>query len=139
MAINQSTPRRLQTQPGYSDISTNFSQHPIQRDVSLLLNEDAVKRSLRNILLTSKGERLIDPDFGAGLTRYLFEPLIPSTVQIIKTEIKNAIETYEPRVLINKIDVSGDTAKNELRVSITFSTTNITEPQSLEVILDRVR
>lgn len=137
--LNQDTPRRVRPSPGHSDISTNITQHPMQRDISLLTNEDAVKRALRNILFTNKGERLLDPDFGAGLTRYLFEPLIPSTVQVIKTEIRNAIETYEPRAIINKIDVTGESQKNALHVSITFTTTSGTGTQTLEVILDRVR
>jgi len=137
--LDQDSPRRARTSPGYSDVSTNLTQHPLQRDVSLLTNEDAVKRSIRNILLTNKGERLLDPSFGAGLARYLFEPFIASTVQVIRTEIRNAIETYEPRALINNINVTADSSKNSLYVSLTFTTINTTEPQQLEVILDRVR
>ena len=137
--LDQDSPRRVRTSPGYSDISTNLTQHPMQRDISLLTNEDAIKRSIRNILLTNKGERLLDPSFGAGLSRYLFEPLIPSTTQVIKTEILNAIQTYEPRAVINNINVSAEGNKNALYVSITFTAVNATEPQQLEVILDRVR
>lgn len=139
MALNQNTPTRQIERPGYSDISTNLTQHPIKRDLSLVTNEDAVKRSMRNILLTNKGERPLDPEFGVGLNRYLFEHASMSTSQIIKTEIRNAIESYEPRAIINNINVSADSDRYSLLISITFTTVNSVEPQRLDVVLDRVR
>jgi phage baseplate assembly protein W len=139
MAINQSTPRRLQANPGYSDVTTNLTAHPLKRDLSLLTNEDAVKRSVKNILLTSKGERRLDPQFGAGLNRYLFEQLTASTVQTIKNDILHSIQTYEPRAVINSVDISAHGVENTLHVTVTFTTRNTTEPQRLEVVLDRIR
>jgi phage baseplate assembly protein W len=108
----------------YSDFNTSFAIHPIRHDMTRLTNEDAVKRSIKNILLTNRYERRFRPDFGSGLSRYLFEPLTPITLSLMKKEIEQTISTYEPRATILDVVVSAATDQNSVEVSITFSLIN---------------
>lgn len=124
----------------YSDMQTSFAMHPIKRDLSRITNEDAVKRSIRNILLTNYYERPFRPRFGANLTKHLFETITSVTLDIIKDEITAAINTYEPRATLLDVVVSG-TDRNEVDVSIIFSIINKSEPINFNttIALDRVR
>jgi len=137
MALDQTTPQRSETI--FSDLTTNLSLHPIKRDISLLTNEDSVKRSLRNILLTNKFERPFNPNFGANIRAHLFEHITPATAQVIKTEVRQALENYEPRALIHNVIVDAQPQRNAVSIQITFSTQTSPVPERIDVLLDRVR
>ena len=137
--LNQNSPIRSLNLPRYADLQTNLVKHPLTNDISMNFNDNAIARSIRNILITNKGERRLDPEFGAGLRDYLFELFTPALIQTIKFDIKHAINTYEPRAIINTVDVSASPDNNSLSISVVFTTINDTEPRSVEVILDRIR
>ena len=123
----------------YSDITTGFDIHPNKKDVTLFLNEDAVKSSLRNILKTSRGERLFNPIFGCGLNNYLFEDISLFTQEQIKNEIISSIKDFEPRANVIDVVVSPYVDENAYVISIVFTTINITTPQTLELLVSRIR
>lgn len=109
------------------------------KDLIALENTDAVKNSIRNIVLTNRGERLFNYDFGCDIRALLFENIEPSTESALKSLIETAITNFEPRAkLINTI-VSGQPDLNAYTVTIVFSTINSAEPQVLDLILTRVR
>lgn len=137
MAIETSSPKKNII--AHSDIPTNLAIHPLKRDMSLIVNESAVKRSIRNILLTNKYERPMNPTFGCNLRGFLFEIVTPAVVQAIKAEISQAIANYEPRAYVHDISVSEDIDRNSLNISILFSVRLSSEVQRLDVILDRTR
>lgn len=137
MATNTPTP--LQTKDIYKDLSFNMSLHPLTRDVSSITNENAVRRSLKNIILTDKLERPMNPTFGCNVRRHLFELITPATVQIIKAEVINAIQNYEPRVYLNDVIVKGREDNNSISIEIVYTTQTNTIPERLTVILDRIR
>ena len=111
-SINFKQPARYSYQANYtfSDIHLD-----IQEDISSIKNSktdiiadydvDAIKNSIRNIFNTSKGERILEPEFGVSLEKYLFEPLSESTAHTIGTEIEQGIKTYEPRATVVNINV----------------------------------
>ena len=129
------------TEEFYSDFQTNFTIHPIKKDLTRLVNEDAVKRSIKNILLTNHYERPFRPRFGANLRKYLFENIDPVVTKHIENDILTAIENYEPRANIVDITVTSNPDNNAINVSIIFSTINSLQTVTLNTLitLDRVR
>lgn len=126
-------------QERYSDFTVNLGIHPGNKDVVRVTNEEAVKRSIRNLLLTKKGERLYQPLLGSNITSLLFEPISPETELILEEYIRNTIENHEPRAKINNIVVSGLLDENAYAVTLNFSTINTTKPTIMEFFLSRIR
>ena len=123
----------------YSDFYTNFDLELVKKDLLSYKNEDSVKRSIRNILLTDKGERFFNPTFGSDIRKMLFENFSPSTEQVVADLIKTAIGNHEPRANVIDVNVSGDPDQNSMYINIVFSVINKAEPVTLELILNRIR
>jgi phage baseplate assembly protein W len=123
----------------YSDFPASMEKVAGSEELYKFENVDAVKNSIRNIILTNRGERFFNYDFGCDVRTMLFENIEPSTESAIKSFIETAITNFEPRAkLINTI-VSGQPEINAYTVTIVFSTINSAEPQVLDLILTRVR
>jgi phage baseplate assembly protein W len=97
----------------YTDINSKINQDNVQDSI-------AVKNSIKNILSTRIGSVPGHPEFGCGLTKYLFEPLDPFTSQMMKEEISYALERWETRIIIKEIQVTEDYDYNRLDVSLTY-------------------
>jgi phage baseplate assembly protein W len=123
----------------YSDIDFTFARRPAVNDVALSYDNQAVIRSIRNILLTKKYEKLFNPSFGTNLDAVLFEPISAITTNTLQQEITNAIKNYEPRVLLQNVVVSPDPEKNLYTVTLTFYLENATQPTTVTVFLERNR
>lgn len=123
----------------YSDIPTNFDVHPIKEDLVLLTNEQSVKRSIRNLLLTNPGERFFNPNVGGGIRNTLFENISRDTEYVIKEKISETIKNYEPRASLYSVNVKALPDENAYYASIVFYLTNNTVPITLDLILRRVR
>ena len=123
----------------YSDIPTNFDVHPIKEDLVLINNEQAVKRSIRNLLLTNPGERFFKPNLGGGIRNSLFENINRDTEFVIKEKIAETIKNYEPRASLYSVNVKALPDENAYYASIVFYLTNNTTPITLDLILRRVR
>lgn len=123
----------------YSDITNNIDVHPISGDALRLTNQEAVKRAIRNLLLTAAGERPYQPNIGSGLRHLLFEPINPVTEQMIAEHITQTINTYEPRAKLQYVNVNVNPDNAAYSALIVFSMVNITEPITLSVILQRIR
>lgn len=137
--------RRTKTTPqtakpvAYSDFYSNFDLELVKKDLLSYKNEDSVKRSIRNILLTDKGERFFNPTFGSDIRKMLFENFSPSTEQVVADLIKTAIGNHEPRANVLDVNVSGNPDQNSMYINIVFSVINKAEPVTLELILNRIR
>lgn len=123
----------------YSDLKTNLDAHPDKKDLVLNTNEDAVKRSIRNLMLTEPYERLYKPRLGAGLAAYLFENIDIYTEIEIRDAIISTVENFEPRAQLQQVDVSARADENGYDAKIVFTTINNPNPTTLNVILERVR
>ena len=123
----------------YSDFYSNFDLELVKKDLLSYKNEDSVKRSIRNILLTDKGERFFNPTFGSDIRKMLFENFSPSTEQVVADLIKTAIRNHEPRANVIDVNVSGNPDQNSMYINIVFSVINKAEPVTLELILNRIR
>ena len=92
----------------YTDLNLSFSKHPVTGDVARLQGADAVKRSVKNLVMTNFYERPFQPSLGCGVYQTLFEPMTTITAQKLQTIITEAIEAYEPRVKLNGVIVKLD-------------------------------
>jgi phage baseplate assembly protein W len=128
--------RRKET---YSDFFKDMTQSLVNADLARKVDENSVKESVRNIVLTNRGERLFQPEIGCDIRQLLFENISTDTIIIAKEIIRTAIENYEPRCSIIGIDILASLDSNNIGVVITFNIINREEPIVLTITLDRVR
>jgi len=102
----------------YTDLDFAFRANPITGDIALKREVQAVKQSVLNILLTNRGERPFDPEFGSDIRKQLFENFDPITEQLLSDQIRSALRNYEPRVRVLNVNVNGRPDNNALNVSV---------------------
>ena len=129
----------IKTPPTYSDFSASFSRNVITNDVVRLNDIDAVKRSVKNLIVTDKYERLLDPELGAGISELLFEQMTPLTTVALRETIIQTLNQYEPRINIDTIDVTPDYDRNSYFISIAFSLVRNEQAGTVEFLLNRIR
>lgn len=123
----------------YSDLDFTFTLNPVSKDIVLGYDDQAVIRSVRNLLLTNHYEVPFNPSIGSNVRRLLFEPVTPLTASILKREIEDTINNYEPRVSLTSTLVECLPDENFYRVTITFYIVNRTEPLTVNFVLERLR
>ena len=123
----------------YSDLDMFLVPHPVTGDISTKKDSDAIKRSIRNIVLTNKFERPFKPNFGGGVTSMLFELDSTRKVKRFQKEMVNMIERLEPRVFNVSVRLNPLTDDNRLDVQIFYSIRNGKSGQSAEFTVTRVR
>ena len=125
---------------GFKDISMTFQVNPLSSDLIALKNENAIARSVRNIIFTVPGEKVFDPDFGTDINASLFELLDETSAVVIKEQIKYSLETYEPRILLLDVIVVPDFEGNGYDVEISYSIVGVDiDPQQISFILQATR
>ena len=124
----------------FSDVNVSFTPHPVTGKLPVLKNADAVKRAVRNLILTNFGERPYEPLYGGNVRALLFEntddPLLDA---LIRTRIETAIENFEPRARVDRVIVDVKPDSNALVIKIRFMIINERFPVDLEVAIERVR
>lgn len=123
----------------FSDLDLNFTAHPVTKDITLRFDENAVKTSLRNLILTSNYERPFHSEIGSPIKRLLFEPATPMTQVMIKKAVEDTVINFEPRVQLLEVDVNVSGDNNSVYVSIYFKLVNTERPLSLDLVLERTR
>lgn len=123
----------------FSDFLNDLDLHPIKKDIVRYLNEDAIKQSIKNIILTRRNERLYNSAFGSQVYDLLFEPFSETTQASVQSIIETAIRNNEPRANLELVKVEGELDTNTLLITIVFSIINKEEPITLELILNRIR
>ena len=114
----------------FKDLSMSFKFNPLSGDLIALKNENAIARAVRNIVLTTPGEKLFDPDFGSSVGEILFENVDDITAVSIQDEIRNCLNNYEPRVDLINVDVDPNFDENQFDVKITYRVVGIDIPPS---------
>ena len=123
----------------FSDLDLNFTAHPVTGDVSRLYDENAIKRSVRNLLQTNNFERPFHSEIGSQIRALLFEPASPVLNTMLKRVITDTITTFEPRVVVNSVTVSSNADNNSLNVTLVFTIVNTVNPVTMNVVLQRTR
>ena len=123
----------------WSDLDLDYIKHPNTKDIVKKTDVEAVKRAVRNLILTNRYERPFHPEIDGGVTRLLFELATPSTKIEIENAIRTVIKNFEPRAEVLDVFVGGDIDKNGFDVTITFRVINHPEPVTIELFLERLR
>ena len=123
----------------YKDFDIIFDAHPVTRKLNTLTNSDAIKRSLKNIILTDKLERPYNPEFGSDIRRRLFETHDGTVADEIASDIEFAVKNFEPRVKLMKVSVDADIEQNGVSITIVFRAVNQTESEVVNFFVERVR
>lgn len=123
----------------YADFRKDLAVSPISQDLALIKDDEAVKQSIKNLVLTDPGERLMQPFIGGGIRALLFENITPAVLNLIENKVKSTINTYEPRADIINVTASSRYDDNTVNVVVNFYIRNTNEPIKLDLILTRVR
>ena len=110
---------------GFKDISASFQKNPLNQDIIVLKNENAIARSIRNIVFTEPGEKIFAPNFGSRITQSLFDNIDYINASAIRDEIRTSIENYEPRVELDDVIVEPNFDNNEFNVTIVYTIVGI--------------
>ena len=125
---------------GFKDISATFQVSALNNDLIGLKNENAIARSVRNLVLTLPGEKPFNEDIGSNVSNSVFENMDNFTASIIKQEIEVTINNYEPRVNLLEVDVVPNFDNNEFNVTIRYLIVGIDAlPQQLTFALQQTR
>ena len=125
---------------GFKDISMTFQSNPLNDDLIALKNENAIARSIRNIVFTLPGEKFFNSSFGSRITESLFDNIDDITATIIVDEIRESIETYEDRVQLIDVLADPNFENNGFDVTITYEIIGRNIPaQELQFVLQSSR
>jgi len=123
----------------YSDFLNNFDLNPVTDQLAVVVNEQAVAQSIRNIVLTNLGERFYHPEIGSKVQSLVFEPSGPITDSLLQLTITESIQNQEPRANLLQIEIDDQTDPNTVLIYVTFSMINITKPVTVSIAIQRVR
>ena len=140
---------------GWADLDLDFTAHPVKKDIVRKTNVEAVKRSVRNLIQTNKYDKKFHPEIDGGVTRHLFGLATAATKHDISEAISTCLRNYEPRVIVDRVNVfgnddkasqmqsgvrvSGNIDRNGFNVSIFFRIVNSPEPIEVSLFLERIR
>lgn len=123
----------------FSDIDLNFTAHPVTGDINIRYDEDAIKQSVKNLVLTHNYERPFHSDIGSPVHGLLFDLSSPLLSISIKRIITDLIFNHEPRVNLTEVTVSVLPDDNSINISIYFTILNTSTPITLDITLERTR
>lgn len=125
---------------GFKDISFSFSKNPITNDILVLQNEDAIKKSVMNLVRTQIGERFFNSLIGSSLEKSLFELNTQEIASYIDEEITNLLNNFEPRIRVREVIAESDYDSNDLNVKIQYDIVGLPVPtQNIEFLLQPTR
>ena len=125
---------------GFKDISLSFKRHPVTNDILTLKNEDAIKRSVQNLVRIIRGEVFFNELLGTRISGSLFELANSDYIDPMKTEIETVIKNFEPRVALKDVDFQSFPDENAIEVTIKYDIIGLSSPtQSVNFILEPTR
>lgn len=126
-------------QPDFSDLDLDFIAHPTTGDIVKKTGVDALKRSVRNLILTNFYDRPFRSYIGSNAQKLLFENANPLTSNFLKDAINEVLTNYEPRIAVREIRVNFDIDNNGYNATIAFSIVNNNLPVVINLFLERIR
>ena len=125
---------------GFKDISLSFKRHPVTNDILALRNEDAIKRSVQNLVRTIRGEVFFNELVGTNISNSLFELANGDYIDPLRTRIETVISNFEPRVNLTKVDFQTFPDQNAIDVTINYEIIGLSAPsQTVNFILEPTR
>jgi len=130
----------MATSLSFKDLNITFKKHPVTNDVVVSKDASAIKQAIVSLLLTNKGERLMNPKYGSDIRSYLFEPLDYGTAAQIKGNIQSTIDRFEPRISISELKCVPNYNDNGFDVEMTYIIRGSDEPPvTVDIFLERTR
>ena len=130
----------MATSLSFKDLNITFKKHPVTNDIVVSKDASAIKQAIVNVLLTNKGERLMNPRYGSDIRRFLFEPLDYGTGFQIKSNIRDTLERFEPRINVLDIKCKLNFTDNGFDVELQYSVRGTDDPPiAVEFFLSRTR
>lgn len=123
----------------YSDIDLNFAAHPETKDITRKFDEDAIKQSIENLILTANYERPFHSDIGSHIKHLMFEQITPMLYGIIKQDVSNIISAYEPRVTLIDVITTYKPEMNTINIAIIFTMNGTSLVSQTNIVIDRTR
>lgn len=123
----------------FRDVDLTFALNPLSKDVAFKYDDDSIKASIKNLLLTMNYERPFHPEIGSPIYGLLFELATPITAKVIETIVTQTLEAFEPRAQLNYVYVRAQPDQNAYDVTVNFSIINYYEPFEVKVLLQRLR
>ena len=123
----------------YKDLDLDFGRNAVTNDVNKLTDVEAVKRSVRNLVLTNHYERPFHPELGCGIRGLLFENLTPIIAIQLERKVEEVLVNNEPRAAINEISARPDLDRNSYEMLVSFWVSGSTEPVTVSTFLERLR
>lgn len=122
---------------GFKDLAVSFNPNPSTGDFGIVKNENAIKQSVRNLVLTMFGERPFQEQIGSKVKWLLFEQWDVFTRDSLESEIRNTISRLEPRITVDSVNVQDDSDINGIQVSIDYTIVGQTLVQTVEFLLEK--
>ena len=120
----------------FKDISLSFTRHPVTNDITVLKNEDAIKKSVMNLCRTSINERFFNPLIGTRIGQSLFEINDPDIAEFLEQDIENTLNNYEPRIKVKSVNSESILDSNELNIKVEYDIVGLPLPlQNIEFLL----
>ena len=124
----------------FKDINITFKKHPVTNDLVVSKDASAIKQSIVNLLMTNKGERVYQPEYGSDLRRFLFEPMDFATAAAIQSNIVSTIKKFEPRIGILSLEAIPNFDDNGFDVEMTYEIRGTDNPPvNVDFFLARTR
>ena len=123
----------------FSDLDLNFTAHPVTGDITRRFDEDAIKQSVKNLLLTRNYERPFHSEIGSPIRQLLFDLPGPMFNVMLQRAVIDVITNFEPRVNIIDVRVDDYSDANEVYVTLEFKIVNTERPLTLDLALERTR
>jgi phage baseplate assembly protein W len=123
----------------FSDLDLNFTAHPITKDIVKRYDDNAIKTSLKNLILTSNYERPFHSEIGSPIRSLMFEPASPMLSVLLKRAILDVVNAFEPRVSLDDVVINYSPDTYSVYVRLDYRILNTNQPISLDLILERTR
>jgi phage baseplate assembly protein W len=123
----------------FTDIDLNFTEHPVTKDITRRYDENAIKASVRNLLLTRNFERPFHSEIGSPIRALLFELPGPMFTIMMQRAIVDVITNFEPRIEIIDVRVIDASDNNAVYITLEFKIVNTERPLTLDLTLERTR
>jgi phage baseplate assembly protein W len=120
----------------YKDLPLDFTPNPVTGDVRPITNEVAIKRSIKNLIMTQKGTKPFLPDYGTNIRKYLFSSLNPFEIVDLEREIANSIQRNESRVILKKVEAITDN-NHGVKITVEYTIKNMNVESSVTTTLQR--
>jgi|TARA_B100000085_G_scaffold23128_1_gene19438 phage baseplate assembly protein W len=121
----------------FKDLAMDFTRNAFTNDVNSVSNDNAIKQSVKNLVLTVPGEKFYQPNYGSRITALLFEPLDPFLVDAIQNEILNTLRNNEKRITVTKVQCAADYENNAIEVTVEYKIIGLPIVENVEFVLQR--